>query len=96
MSKEDLTWVVIRATGFLLTVRAVLYLPEMLSAAAWLWHLGDPSGSGSEGFKMSVDIQRQELISSAIYVVVYAAFGIYLLRKGAWIHRLLLFVRPEL
>ncbi|OFW09460.1 MAG: hypothetical protein A3G20_07015 [Acidobacteria bacterium RIFCSPLOWO2_12_FULL_59_11] len=95
MTKEDLIWVVIRATGFLLLVRAVLYIPEIASAGVWLSYLPDPSGTATEGLRMSVGVERQHLISSILYVLIYGVLGLYLLRKGDWIYRLLSFRGPE-
>jgi hypothetical protein len=93
MTKEDLSWVVIRATGLLLILRAAFYIPEVLSAGVALWYLGEPMGS--EGARMAIDGQRNLLVSGALYFLINAALGLYFLRRGIWIYRLLSLGRPE-
>ena len=91
MTKGDLMWVLIRAMGFLLALRATLYIPEIISNGAWLLYLGDVSGSESEAAKMSFDLGRRQLTDTALMCAIYVALGFYFLRKGAWVYRLLNF-----
>lgn len=95
MTKDDLIWILIRAMGFLLALRASLYIPEIISNGAWLLYFGDVSGSESENAKMSVDLARGQLTNAALKCTIYAALGFYFLRKGAWIYRLLDFAPPR-
>lgn len=92
MTKEDLIWVVIRGTGFLLVLRALLWIPEIVVTTGWLIYLGDAGSGVSEGMRMSSEIALRQLGSSALACIVYLALGVYLLRKGHWVLRLLGFV----
>ena len=93
MTKEELVWVLIRGTGFLLLLKAVLYVPEIISAGVALWYLGDPMGS--EGARMAIEGQRNQLVSATLYLLIHGAIGLYFLRGAAWVHRLLSFSGRE-
>ena len=93
MTKDDLIWVVIRGAGFVLLIRAVLVIPEILGSIAWIYYVGD--GSASEGERLTLGSARSAAVSSVAYLAVYTTVGIYLLREGAWLHRLLSHVTPE-
>ncbi len=95
MSKDDFIWVLIRGLGFLLVLRALLCVPELIGNVTALVFLGDMSSSGSSGVKTSVDVFRHQLVGHAAACLGYAAVGIYLLRWATWVFRLLSFVSPE-
>ncbi len=81
--------------GFLLALRATLYIPEIISNGAWLLYLGDVNGSVSEAAKMSFDLARRQLTDTALKCAIYAALGFYFLRNGAWVYQLLTFAPPR-
>jgi hypothetical protein len=95
MTKADLIWVLIRGAGVVLLVRAALVIPELLGALTWAYYFGDAGSDATEGGRMALASWRTQLITSSVYAVFYAALGAYLLRRGAWLHRLLSFVAPE-
>jgi hypothetical protein len=95
MTKDDLIWVVIRGAGFVLLVRAVLYIPEFVAIASWIVYFGDIGESMTEGARLSHGIPRQQIVYTTAYLICYGALGVYLLRGGAWIHRLLRYVGRE-
>jgi hypothetical protein len=95
MTKADLIWVLIRGAGVVLLVRAALVIPELLGALTWAYYFGDAGSTATEGGRMALASWRTQLITSSVYSVFYAALGLYLLRRGAWLHRLLSFVSPE-
>jgi len=94
MTKDDLIWVVIRGAGFVLLIRAILLLPEVLNAVTWHYYVGDLGLDTSENGRMVVATMRTQLVSAVVHAIVYGALGAYLLRGGAWIHRLLRHVSP--
>ena len=95
MTKDDLIWVLIRGAGFVLLIRAALVIPELLGTVTWSYYFGDPGSNATEGGRMTIASIRSQLIASSVYLVFYAALGVYLLRRGAWLHRLLRHVTPE-
>ena len=95
MTKDDLIWVVIRGAGFVLLIMAILSLPAVVNAITWHYYAGDIGPGSSENGRMFFATMRTQLISSVVYAIVYGALGAYLLRGGAWIHRLLRYVSPE-
>jgi len=95
MTKADLIWVLIRGAGVLSLVRAALVIPELLGALTWAYYFGDAGSDATEGGRMALASWRTQLITSSVYAVFYGALGLYLLRRGAWLHRLLSHVAPE-
>jgi hypothetical protein len=95
MTKNDLIWVVIRGAGFILVVRAILVLPDIASAFTWNFFMGPPSSDATETGRMLLASARNSLVNSLMQILVYGSLGIYLLRWGAWIHRILRHVTPE-
>ena len=93
MTKDDLIWVVIRGAGFVLSLRAALYIPQIVGTVAWLVYLGDFSFANSEGHRMSVAMPQ--LLSEIVLCVFDGGLGFYLLRSAAWVHRLISFVGRE-
>ena len=95
ITKDDVIWVLIRGTGLLLVLRALLYVPELIGLVAYVIYLGDISINPTENEKFSFGIPRQQFISSLAHMLFYGALGFYFLRRGAWMFRLLSFVRKE-
>ena len=93
MTKDDLIWVVVRGTGFILLVHAVLYVPQIISAIAWISYLGEWGAMGSEGHRVSVGMPQ--LVSAVAFFVFEGMLGVYFLRSAAWVHGLISFVGPE-
>ena|SRR6266853_2366699 len=93
MTKDDLIWVVVRGTGFILLVRAVLYVPQIISAIAWIAYLGEWGTISSESHRVSVGMPQ--LVTSVAFFVFEGVLGFYFLRSAAWVHRLISFVGPE-
>ncbi|MGE0373556.1 MAG: hypothetical protein AB7Q01_16975 [Gammaproteobacteria bacterium] len=95
MTKSDLIWVLIRAAGVVLIVRAALVIPDFFGALTWGYYFGDADSTTTETGRMAMASWRTQLFTSSVYSVFYVALGIYLLRGGAWLHRLLSHVTPE-
>src|SRR5258708_39276836 len=93
MTKDDLIWVVVRSTGFILLLHAVLYVPQIISAIAWIAYLGEWGTISSEGHRVSVGLPQ--LVSSVAFFVFEGVLGLYFLRSAALVHRFISFVGPE-
>ena len=92
MTKGDLIWVVIRGVGLFLVLHALFLIPQIINTGAWLAYLGNVVES--EVAKLFA-LQRQQLGASAIQCVAYFVIGVYFLRWGNLVFRLLNFVRSE-
>jgi hypothetical protein len=53
------------------------------------------SSNATENGRMVLASARNSMVATVLHFVFYGALGIYLLRWGAWIHRLLRHVTPE-
>jgi len=92
MTKGDLIWVLIRGTGFLLVVRALFSIKDLLHA------LLQSSYDGPQGTDFA-KLWAQTALSNMAEAMITAAFclvvGVYLLRGGNWIFKLINHVAPE-
>jgi len=99
MNKEDWIWVAIRIFGIFLIVMAILALPRLISSAhiAWVyrgqWTLCDDISESSEAItdlmKKAYAQTLADLISNGFRVVCFTLIGIYFLRGGSLIFRLI-------
>jgi len=92
MTKSDLIWVVIRSSGFLLVLRALVAVKDIVSAL-YLLNYGGPQGS--EFARMWAETMNQQFANATITAVFSLVVGLYLLRGGAWIHGLISYVSRE-
>lgn len=92
MTKDQLMWVVIRSTGFVLVLRSLLFVPKIVGTVIWLVYLGDVSVGRVEELKLTAEMARYQLTNDVVTCVTCLVFGIYLLRKGEWMFRLIGFV----
>jgi len=92
VTKSDLIWVVIRSSGFLLILRALVAVKDVASAL-YLLKYGVPPGS--EFARMWAETMNQQFANATITGVFSLVVGLYLLRGGTWIHRLINYVSRE-
>ena len=93
MTKSDLIWVVIRSSGFLLILRALVAAKDVASALFLLTYGGGPSGS--DFARMWAETMNHQFADATITGVFSLLVGLYLLRGGRWIHRLIDYVGRE-
>ena len=91
MTKDDLVWVLIRGVGFLLLLQALISLKDIASAMTMVYY-GPPETT--DFGQALVQSARNNVVTGAVSTVFYAVVGLYLLRKGNWLFRLLNYVRP--
>lgn len=83
MSKSDWLWVTIRVFGLYLLVLALIASVKVAYAGlAWVSVLG-----WSEEY---ADFFRSTLFDGVVSLAFFAAVGYHLVRKGEWLHRLLM------
>jgi hypothetical protein len=97
MNKRDWTWFVIRVFGLYLLIDAVRALPRVISSAYSLVNSyfipvipdhGDVSHTLHTAYDTLHKTMDTILITSVTEVIIYTSAGIYLLRGGAFIFKL--------
>jgi hypothetical protein len=92
MTKGDLIWVLIRGTGFLLVVRALFSIKDFLYALVQSSYDGP---EGTDFAKLWAQTALSNLVEATITAVFCLVVGVYLLRGGNWIFRLINHVPRE-
>ncbi len=90
MQKSDWIWLAIRVFGLYMLVLAIIALGESLYASVGAWLFAD---SSSEGLREWGEQLRPLFARGVFSFVAYGVTGFYLVRKGVWLHRMLL--RPD-
>jgi hypothetical protein len=97
MNKREWTWFAIRVIGFYLLIDAVRALPRVMSSAYSITHQFFLPGIADHGdLAHTVDtaqILRSTMgslfVSSVSELIIYSVAGIYLLREGNFIFKLI-------
>ncbi|HYW72629.1 MAG TPA: hypothetical protein VE961_16520 [Pyrinomonadaceae bacterium] len=92
MTKQQLSWLIIRAFGLYLLVQALILLPEVLASFfAARYYSGMMSSLGPETgtTRVATSMYRGLSLAPLLRVVLYSAVGMYMLRGGQFLVRLL-------
>jgi len=100
MTKEEWIWVAIRIFGIYLVVLAIMAVPGILSSSfmAYNWYGYSPTfGSNSSDTAQIIDkmgsklfnVQLSELVAGLCKVLLFGGLGIYFLRSGKFVFRLI-------
>ena len=100
MNKQDWIWVAIRIFGIYLLVLAVIALPKVLGASMILWTTSGPRGIFeiemlSDAQRLILDAALKDLCVSLLTVVLFTGIGIYMIRGGGWLFRIICPPDPE-
>jgi len=95
MQKEDLAWLIIRATGLFMVLRVLLYIPDLIILAGWLLERVGMVGSESGIVQGSYGLMRIQIFTHSAAAFLSAILGIYLLRRGKAVFRLLTLSGPK-
>jgi hypothetical protein len=95
MDRQQISWLIVRAFGLYLLVQAFLLVPELLAGlftaryySNVLSSLG--SGSGTTGSSyVATSMYRTLGVAPLVRIILYSAVGIYMLRGGRFLVRLL-------
>jgi hypothetical protein len=93
LSKHDWIWVAIRDFGLYLLVRAVIAIPNVI-VAFMMWHLAphlslpDADQRFRDASEMVTRGAWVELASASVQFILFAFIGIYLVRGGGWVFRI--------
>lgn len=93
MSKRDWIWVAIRIFGLYLLIHAVTALPSIISQALLVrFSLTFPASDMKDPLSGIYDRLGRTAISSLAgaiaQFVLYTVIGLYLVRGGKWLHRI--------
>lgn len=96
MDRQQISWLIIRAFGLYLLVQAFLLLPEVLAAffaaryySNILSSMGSESGSVSSSYRVATSMYQSLAVAPLLRIALYSAVGIYMLRGGGFLVRLL-------
>jgi hypothetical protein len=94
MDRRQISWLIIRAFGVYFLVQAFILLPELLTALFSLRSysnamssLGSQSGNGATFTRTSMF--PTFFVAPTVRIVLYSAAGLYMLRGGRFLVRLL-------
>ena len=96
MNRQQISWLIIRAFGLYLLVQAFVLLPELLAgllAASYysniMSSLGSESGNAGSLSRVTTSMYRSLAVAPLIRIALYSALGMYMLRGGGFLVRLL-------
>ena|ERR1700744_4868150 len=93
MTKDDLVWVAIKVFGIYLLVLAIIAIPTLISSAFGFYQLYPTTHFGSADMDKFSQTLRSEagslLINSLAKLFIYSAVGIYLLKGGTCLFKIL-------
>jgi len=96
MDKQQISWLIVRAFGLYLLVQALILLPELLAgffAARYysnvMSSVAPESANLGSSYRLMTSMYRTLVVAPLIRISLYSALGIYMLRGGGLLVRLL-------
>jgi hypothetical protein len=96
MDRRQISWLIVRAFGVYLLVQAFILLPELLASllaaryySSVISSLGTETGSGASLTRVTTSMYRNLAFAPLLRIILYSAVGIYMVRGGAFLIRLL-------
>jgi hypothetical protein len=93
MTKHDWTWLIVRGFGIYLLVQAVIAIPSVMSSAFGFYETFPIVHSFDANLdRMSQTLRSHyfsELFNSSAKLVICGSFGVYLVRSGSWLFKIL-------
>ena len=96
MDKRQISWLIVRAFGLYLLVNAFILLPELLAGlftaryySNVLSSLGSERGTIGSSYRVATSMYRTLAVAPLVRIILYSAVGIYMLRGGRFLVRLL-------
>jgi len=93
MNNQDTAWIIVRAFGVYFLAHMLLSLFEIGSNAFSLFTIHEIANSASllEKAEPQIILSKSRIIGHLINLVIFALLAYYCLRKGLFIHRLLIY-----
>ena len=96
MDRRQISWLIVRAFGVYLLIQACILLPELLAGlftaryySNVMSSLGSESGNSGSYARVTSSMYRTLSVAPLLRIVLYSAVGIYLVRGGRFVVRLL-------
>jgi hypothetical protein len=96
MDRQQISWLIVRAFGLYLLVQAFILLPELLAgffAARYysnvMSSVAPESANLGSSYRLATSMYRTLAVAPLIRIALYSALGIYMLRGGGFLVRLL-------
>src|SRR6185436_10647487 len=95
MNRQQGSWLIVRAFGVYLLVQAFIVLPDLLgglfAARAYSNFVSSlaPETAYLSGFRRATSLYRSALFAPTLKILLFSGMGIYLLRGGGFLVRLL-------
>jgi len=98
MKKQDWIWVAIRIFGIYLLVLAIVALPKVLGSSMilWMWSRGIFEIEMLNGAQsLIINTALKDLEVSVLTVFLFTGIGIYMIRGGGWLFRMICPPEPQ-
>ena len=70
MTKEELSWIIIRTIGFVFIVLTIIAIPDLLSSFYWAYYLFDAANFPiSDGSQNNIRLMESGMVKTIIYGV---------------------------
>lgn len=96
MDKQEISWLIIRGLGLYLLLEAFMLVPDLLAGLYATRTFGDllsslsrEDGPVTSTLRQATDMYRTLLFAPLIKLVLFSVVGLYLLRGGDFLFRLL-------
>ena len=95
MNRQQVSWLIVRAFGLYLLVQAFMVVPDLLgglyAARAYSNFVSSlsPESEYLSGFRKATSVYRSALFAPTLKILLFSVMGMYLLRGGAFLVRLL-------
>src|SRR6185369_7701721 len=95
MDRQQISWLIVRAFGLYLLIQAFILLPELLAGLLTARYYSSVLSSSPESanlgssYRMMTSMYRTLAVAPLIRISLYSGLGIYMLRGGGFLVRLL-------
>jgi hypothetical protein len=96
MDRQQISWLIVRAFGLYLVIQAVLLVPELLSGvyatrafSSLMSSMASDSNNLASTARQATTMYRNLWLASLVRLILFAVAGVYLLRGGGFLVRLL-------
>jgi len=96
MDRQQVSWLIVRAFGLYFAIQAVLLVPELLSSfyatrafSSLMSSMSSDNNNLASSARQATTMYRNLWLSPLVRLVLFAITGVYLLRGGGFLVRLL-------
>jgi len=96
MDRQQISWLIVRALGLYLLIQALMLVPDLLAAlyvtrtySNLMSSMASQNDNLASSMRQATSMYRNFLFASLLKFFLFSAAGIYLLRRGGFLMRLL-------